>query len=106
MVTTTGVDHQDSMPDPMTRFFNDSAPPWQIADPEASSKPHFNKLSEQTFDMEMNPIPRKHRRQFSDGEKAHMMAVRKAAACQKCRDEHKKVILTVVASHDSLRLIV
>ena len=45
----------------------------------------------ETFNMNMQPKPRRHRRCFSEGEKATMAAVRKAGACERCHIKHRKV---------------
>ena len=50
---------------------------------------------EVTFDMNMKPKPRRHRRRFSEGEKVIINAVRKARACSKCHEKHRKVHPTV-----------
>ena len=46
----------------------------------------------ETFDMKsMEPTTRRHRRCFSEGERAIVAAVRKARACSKCHAKHRKV---------------
>lgn len=56
----------------------------------------------ETFDMKMQPKPRRHRRCFSEGEKARVAAVRKAGACQRCHTKHRKVHDTACAPDDEV----
>jgi len=51
----------------------------------------------ETFDMNMQPKPRRHRRCFSEGEKAVIAAVRKVRACERCHVKHRKVHDTACA---------
>lgn len=54
----------------------------------------------ETFDMDMQSKTRRHRRCFSEGEKAIIAAVRKARACERCHLKHRKVLDTSCALDD------
>lgn len=54
----------------------------------------------ETFDLKMQPKPRRHRRCLSEGEKVVTANVRKIGACERCRAKHRKVHVAACAPEE------